>query len=217
MTSLPAGIDRLFAAVLSDSLDACGEMHQAFPHTIRPLDASKIMVGRARTAIYREVLHVPEDHNPYRLEIELVDGLKPGEVAVMACGGSSRIAPWGGLLSTAAKVRGAAGCVTDGFVRDITTIEKLGFPVYHAGIAPLDSRGRGEIVAIDEPVICGGVKVSSGDLVYGDADGVVVVPRALEEKVIAMALGKIKSEDATTEALLAGTSLAEVFARFKVL
>jgi regulator of RNase E activity RraA len=217
MIALPAGIDRLYTAAISDSLDACGETRQAFPHTIRPLDPSLVMAGRARTAIYREVLHVPEGHNPYKLEIELVDGLKPGEVAVMACGGSGRIAPWGGLLSTAAKVRGAAGCVTDGFVRDIKTINALVFPVFHAGIAPLDSRGRGEIVAIDEPVICAGVKVSTGDLILGDADGVVVVPKALEGQVIALALKKIDSEEATSVALLAGASLAEVFERFKVL
>jgi regulator of RNase E activity RraA len=211
------GIDRLYSAVLSDSLDACGERRQAFPPTVRPLDASLVMVGRARTAIYREVAHVPAGHNPYKLEIELVDGLKPREIAVLSCGGSRQIAPWGGLLSTAAKVRGAAGCVTDGFVRDIKTIAALGFPVFHGGIAPLDSRGRGEIVAIDEPVTCAGVKVSSGDLVLGDADGVVVVPKALEEQVIALALKKIESEVATSAALLAGTSLAEVFERFKVL
>jgi regulator of RNase E activity RraA len=217
MTNLPAGVEKLFSAVLSDALDAVGEMHQAFPHTVRPLNPDLVMIGRARTAIYREVVHVPEGHNPYALEIELVDSLKPGEVAVMACGGSSRIAPWGGLLSTAAKVRGAAGCVTDGFVRDIKTIAALGFPVYHAGIAPLDSKGRGEIVAIDQPVRCGGVLVSTGDLVFGDADGVVVVPRRLEAQVIEAALNKVNSEDSTTEALMRGESLAEVFARFKVL
>lgn len=217
MTELPSGIEKLFSAVLSDALDALGEMHQAFPATIRPLDDTVVMIGRARTAIYREVLNVPEGHNPYRLEIELVDSLQAGEIAVMACGGSTQIAPWGGLLSTAAKVRGAAGCVTDGFVRDIRTIRALGFPVYHAGIAPLDSKGRGEIVAIDEPVNCGRVKISSGDLVFGDADGVVVIPRRFEAEVIAMALKKTESEDATTEALQGGTSLAEVFARFKVL
>jgi 4-hydroxy-4-methyl-2-oxoglutarate aldolase len=217
MTKLPAGIERLFSAVISDALDAAGEMHQAFPHTIRPLDPDLVMVGRARTAIYREVVHVPEGHNPYALEIQLVDSLQAGEIAVMACGGSSQIAPWGGLLSTAAKYRGAAGCVTDGFVRDIKTIRSLEFPVYHAGIAPLDSKGRGEIVAIDQPVRCGGVLVSSGDLVFGDADGVVVIPRRLEDEVIGAALKKVDSEDATTDALKSGVSLADVFARFKVL
>jgi regulator of RNase E activity RraA len=217
MTTLPAGVDRLYSAVLSDSLDACGERRQAFPPAVRPLDASLVMVGRARTAIYREVAHVPAGHNPYKLEIDLVDGLKPGEIAVMSCGGSRQIAPWGGLLSTAAKVRGAAGCVTDGFVRDVKAIIALGFPVFHGGIAPLDSRGRGEIVAIDEPVTCAGVKVSPGDLIVGDADGVVVVPKALEEEAIALALKKIESEEATSAALLAGTSLADVFERFKVL
>lgn len=217
MSMLPTGIEKLFSAVLSDALDAAGEMHQAFPPRIRPIDLDSVMIGRARTAIYREVVDVAAGHNPYELEIKLVDSLKPGEVAVMACGGSSQIAPWGGLLSTAAKVRGAAGCVTDGFVRDIKTIRALGFPVFNAGIAPLDSKGRGEIVAIDQTVRCGGVVVSSGDLVFGDADGVIVVPRRLEAQVIETALAKVNSEDSTTRALLDGVSLAEVFERFKVL
>lgn len=217
MSILPTGIEKLFSAVLSDALDAAGEMHQAFPPRIRPLDLDLVMIGRARTAIYREVVDVPAGHNPYELEIALVDSLMPGEVAVMACGGSSQIAPWGGLLSTAAKVRGAAGCVTDGFVRDIKTIRDLDFPVFNAGIAPLDSKGRGEIVAIDQTVRCAGVVVSSGDLVFGDADGVVVVPRHLEARVIETALAKVNSEDSTTKALLEGVSLAEVFERFKVL
>ncbi len=192
MTSLPADIDRLFTAILSDALDSCGEMNQALPAWIRPLDASRTMIGRARTAIYREVVGVPAKHNPYRLEIELLDSLEPGDVAVMACGGSRRIAPWGGLLSTAAQARKAVGCVTDGFVRDTKTIGQLGFPVFHAGIAPLDSKGRGEVVAIDVPVRCADVIVATGDLLFGDADGVVVIPAAIETQVVEIALKRTR-------------------------
>lgn len=217
MTSLPTGVDRLFCAILSDSLDACGEMNQALPAAIRPLDPSRVMIGRARTAQYRETAQVPAGHNPYRFEIALIDDLKPGDVAVMACGGSNRIAPWGGLLSTAATARGAVGCLTDGFVRDTRAILELGFPVFHGGVAPLDSKGRGEVVAIDEPVRIGAVLVATGDLVFGDADGVVVVPARIEKDVIAMALAKLDAEGATVEALRGGAKLADVFQRFGVL
>lgn len=217
MDPLPAGIEKLFTAILSDALDECGERHQALPPTIRPLDVSKVMVGRARTAIYREVVAVPPGHNPYELEIRLIDSLAPGDVAVMACGGSAIIAPWGALLSTAARVRGATGCLTDGYVRDTRAIAEMGFPVFAGGIAPLDSKGRGEVAAIDEPVRCGGVVVARGDLVFGDADGVVIIPRAIEEQVVETALRKLDREDATVAALLDGTSLAEVFERHKVL
>ena len=208
---------RLFTALLSDALDANGETGQALPPAIRPLDEALVMWGRARTAAYREVAHVPDGHNPYALEIELVDDLKPGEVAVMACGGSDRIAPWGGLLSTAARARGAAGCLTDGYVRDIKQIRGLGFPVCHGGIAPLDCRGRGEVAAIDVPVRRGGVRVEPGDLVFGDADGVVVIPRRIEAAVLRTAFAKLAAEDDTAAALARGEKLAEVFRRHGVL
>ena len=164
-----------------------------------------------------ETAHVEPGSNPYALEIKLIDDLKPGEVAVLACGGSQRIAPWGGMLSTAARARGAAGCVTDGFVRDIKVIRRLGLPTFHAGIAPLDSKGRGEIRAIDVPVICAGVRVEPGDLVVGDADGVVVVPKAREAEVLALAFDKINREDSSMVELQNGAYLRDVYARYGVL
>ncbi|MEO5701940.1 MAG: RraA family protein, partial [Casimicrobiaceae bacterium] len=134
---------KLYTAVLSDVLDELGHRVQAMPPCIRPLDDSLVLVGFARTGLYREVYHVEPDENPYELEMALVDDLRPHDVAVFGCGGSTRIAPWGELLTTAARARGAAGCLTDGFVRDVRQIRALGFPVFHGGIAPLDSKGRG--------------------------------------------------------------------------
>lgn len=144
---LPANHEKLFAAVVSDALDVVGIANSVLPPRIRPLDDTLTLIGRARTGMYIETAEVEEGINPYELEIKLVDDLKSNEVAVLACGGSSRIAPWGGLLSTASVGRGAAGCITDGMVRDILTIRKLKLPVYHNGIAPLDSKGRGQIMA----------------------------------------------------------------------
>lgn len=217
LDDLPIPTDQLFSALLSDALDEAGFTGQAMGPGIRPLDEGRVMCGRARTAIYIEVCSVADGHNPYEHEIALVDSLRPGEVAVMACGGSSRIAPWGGLLSTASHSRGAAGCVTDGFVRDIRTIRDLSFPVFHGGIAPLDSRGRGEVQYIDVPVICGGVRIAPGDLVFGDADGVVVIPRAAEAAVFECARRKLAGERDTAAELRAGATLREVFERYGVL
>jgi len=214
---LPEGWNKLYAAVLSDALDAVGVTTQAMPSTIRPLDEDLILCGRARTGIYMETAHVDPDVNPYELEIKLIDDLKPDEVAILACGGSGRIAPWGSLLSTAAVGRKAAGCITDGFVRDIKTIREMKLPVFHAGIAPLDSKGRGQIAAIDVPVICAGVRVCTGDLVFGDADGVVVIPRAVEEQVLTLAFDKIKGEKRTLDDLRAGEKLGDVFAKYGIL
>ncbi|MCX5518349.1 RraA family protein [Kaistia defluvii] len=214
---LPEGWNKLYAAVLSDALDAVGVTTQAMPSRIRPLDDTLVLCGRARTGIYMETAHVDPDVNPYELEIKLIDDLKPDDVAILACGGSGRIAPWGSLLSTAAVGRKAAGCITDGFVRDIKTIRDLKLPVFHAGIAPLDSKGRGQIAAIDVPVICAGVRVCTGDLVFGDADGVVVIPQAVEAEVLRIAFDKIASEDSSMDDLRNGAYLRDVYERHGVL
>ena len=206
----------LFAALLSDSLDQCGFPKQALPSSIRPLDDGLVLVGRARTASFMEVYRVPPG-NPYELEIALIDSLKPGEVPVFACSNPGRIAPWGELLTTAARNRGAVGALMDGCVRDIKAIRASGFPVFHAGIAPLDSKGRGKVMAIDEPIECAGVPVTSGDLIFGDADGIVVVPQSVEAEVLDIAFAKSKAERGTLRDLKRGDSLAEVYARYGVL
>lgn len=208
---------KLFVAVVSDVLDSLGLRQQAMAPFIRPLDDSLVMLGRARTGLYREVYHVEPGANPYELEIALIDDLKPGEVAVLACGRSGRIAPWGELLSTAARARRAAGCVTDGLTRDIRAIRKLRFPVFHGGIGPLDSKGRGQVAAIDVPVEVAGVEVAPGDLVFGDADGVAVIPRRVEGDVLARALDKVKGESRTRAELRRGARLRDVFARHGIL
>lgn len=207
----------LFAALLSDVLDGMGHWRQALPARIRPLDDALLMIGRARTAAFLEVYGHFEGDNPYELEIALVDGLRPGDIAVFACGTSGRVAPWGELLSTAARARGAVGALMDGAVRDVRAIRAMGFPVFHGGIAPLDSKGRARVAAIDVPIECGGVAVSPGDLIVGDADGVVVVPRALEADALRRAAAKLVGERDTLRELQEGQLLAEVFARHGVL
>jgi regulator of RNase E activity RraA len=208
---------KLFASVLSDCLDQAGLMDQALPSRIRPLDEASVMVGRARTAAFMEVYHVAEGVNPYELEIALIDSLKKDEIPVFACSNPVRVAPWGELLSTASKYRGAAGALMDGCVRDIKPIRKMGFPVFHGGIGPLDSKGRGKIMAIDVPIECAGVKVESGDLIFGDADGVVVIPKAHEKRVLDLAFEKISGERNTLADLQRGDKLADVFARYGIL
>jgi len=209
--------DTLFCSVISDCLDQVGVREQALPPRIRPLDENLVMVGRARTALFMDVYAVTPGENPYALEMALIDSLKPGEIPVFACGASGRIAPWGELLSTAAKVRGAAGALMDGGVRDIKAIRAMTFPVFHGGIAPLDSKGRGIVKAIDVPIECAGVAVAPGDLIFGDADGVVVVPKSVEAEVLALAFQKITGERNTLRDLQAGESLASVFAKYGVL
>jgi regulator of RNase E activity RraA len=207
----------LSVSVVSDVLDGLGYRSQAMSPAIRPLDDEVMLLGYARTGLYHDVDDVKDGENPYELEIALIDDLKPGEVAVLGCGKSGRIAPWGELLSTASVARGATGCVTDGLVRDISLIRKMGFPVFCGGIGPLDSKGRGKLVEMDVPIECGGVRVRSGDLMFGDADGVIVIPREVRDETIAKALEKVSAENMTREELARGARLKDIYDKYGVL
>ena len=177
--------DVLYASVLSDVLDDHGYRYQAMRPFVRPLDDATIMFGRARTGLYTVVYDAPEGENPYDVEIALVDDLKPGDISVFGCNGpTERIAPWGELLTTASMARGAVGCVTDGLVRDVRQIRELGYTVFHGGIGPLDSKGRGKMIERDVSIECAGVTVNSGDLVFGDVDGVLVIPEEIAPQII---------------------------------
>ncbi|HEX5326551.1 MAG TPA: RraA family protein [Acetobacteraceae bacterium] len=208
----------LYTPVLSDVLDGFGLMHQALRPFVRPVDDSLVLFGRVRTGRYAAVAAATPGRNPYALEMELIDGLQPGEVPVLACGGPTDvIAPWGELLSTAARARGAAGCLTDGLVRDTARIRAMRFPVFHGGIGPLDTRGRAEMIEKDTTVEIAGVQAAPGDWVMGDVDGVVIIPAGRAEAVFRAALDKIAAEDTTRAELEAGDSLQVVYARHGVL
>jgi regulator of RNase E activity RraA len=132
----------------------------------------RITANNLLSMLYADVYARPgPDENHYALEIGLVDDLNPSEIVVAACGKTGRIAPWGGLLSTAATVRGTASAVMDGFVHDIKHVRDLKLPVYSGGIAPLDSMGRGKAIEVDMPVECAGVLVHPGDIVLKTQTG----------------------------------------------
>ena len=214
----PDQFRELSAAVLSDVMDVLGLMNQAMQPFVRPLDESLVLAGRARTGLYMLAYEVRDGENPYEIEIALVDNLKPGDVPVLACDGpTQRIAPWGELLSTAAQVRGAAGCITDGLVRDVRQIREMRFPVFHGGIGPLDTKGRARMVHRNVPVECAGVKVRDGDIVFGDVDGVVVVPQERAAEVLARANEKVAGEGRTRDELRQGRLLREVFEKYRIL
>ena len=214
----PSQLHALSAAVLSDVMDSLGLTNRAMKPFVRPLDDSQVLVGRARTGLYMPIYALREGENPYEVEIALVDDLRPQDVVVLACNGpTERIAPWGELLSTAAVARGAVGCVTDGLVRDVKQIRAMGFAVFQGGIGPLDTKGRARMVERDTRVECGGVSIASGDIVFGDVDGVVVIPRAHEHEVVLKAIDKVTGENHTRDALRKGEPLATVFKRLGIL
>jgi 4-hydroxy-4-methyl-2-oxoglutarate aldolase len=207
--------EKLYTAVIADSLDELGYHNQAMNEHVRPLFPECRFAGWARTISCADIFHVPE--NTYAKEIEAVDSLLSGEVAVVSTAGSKRNAPWGELLSTAARARGARGAVVDGLVRDVKKIEALGFPVFAAGIKPVDSRGRGIVIDYNVPVDCAGVLVSPGDLVFADYDGVIVIPAEVLPETIRVATDKAMRENHTREELMRGAYLKNVYDKYGVL
>ncbi len=205
----------LYTGVLSDACDAAGQRDRALRPDVRPLDETKVLVGRAKTVVWAPMFHVTA--NPYDKEIAAVDSLRPGEVFVMVVGRSETIVPWGELLSTATVARGGRGAVLDGLVRDSPQIRRMGLPVFCTGRRPYDSCGRGQVVDFDVPIDLDGVAIQPGDLVFGDADGVIIIPQAVEAEVLARAWDKVAGENTTRDELRAGKSLTEVFRTHGVL
>ena len=206
---------QLYAAVISDALDAVGHREQALRHTIRPLHPEAVVVGRAMPVQCVDVYEIPAE--PYQQEIAAVDSLKQDDVFVCSTNQSTRNCIWGELLSTAARARGARGAIIDGFVRDARQILAMGFPVFTTGLSPVDSSGRGDVIAYNVPIECGGVMVNPGDIVFGDADGVVVIPRAVEIDVLEAAFAKVAGENRTRDELRAGATLREVYDKYGIL
>lgn len=207
--------DTLYTAVVSDSLDEIGLRDQAMREYIHPLHACCRFAGWARPIACTDVYDIPNE--PYQKEIEAVDSIQPGEAIVVSTGQSKRNAPWGELLSTAAKARQARGAVIDGLVRDVRKIEELGFPMFAAGIKPVDSLGRGMVTKYNVPVKCGEVLVNPGDLIFADHDGVVVVPASAVENVVKLAADKARRENSSRDELLKGTYLRDVYRKYGVL
>ena len=211
--------DKLYVPVVCDILDSLGYRHQAMHQRLRPLlpDIRNCgFVGRARTLRWMETDYVVEE-DPYGLEIEVIDSIRPGGVLVHSTDHAGTNAPWGELMTTVAMRNGAVGCVCDSQIRDCVRIIEMGFPVYCAGIRPLDSKGRAMVMARDVPVQCGEVLVRPGELVFADYDGIVVVPEAVEGKVLEEALDKAGKESETRKLLQAGKSLREVYDTIGVL
>jgi len=211
--SLIERLDRLYPAVVADVLDRMGYREQAMAPAIRPLFPEARLCGAAMPVLAVPAYSVPET-DPYKLELEAVDRLRAGDVMVVSHIDGSF---WGELLSTAARYRGARGIVVDGYTRDTLSIIEMGFPTFVRGIHIADSLGRLEVAAYDVPIVCGGVRVSPGDLVLADFDGVVVVPGEAAEEAIRRAEEKVSGENLVRKHLQEGMPVSEAFRRFGVI
>jgi regulator of RNase E activity RraA len=207
--------EHLYSSVLADILDEAGYRNQVIRPEVRPLYPGAKVAGRAATMLAVEVSELPPE--PYHLLMELLDGLRAGEVVVGAVQAQVRAALWGELLSTHTRAKGGRGVVLDGLSRDSWGIVEMKFPVFATGLSPADSRGRLEVISIRGTIPVGGVSVADGDLIVADADGCVVVPVAIEDDIIAKAIQKVSGEDKMRDVLRKGASIREVFKEYGIL
>ncbi|MFB6610754.1 RraA family protein [Agromyces sp. NPDC056379] len=204
----------LYTPVVGDILDSIGRTHQFLPPAVRPMLPHMKLAGRAMPALVSDV-YGPQQ-KPFGLLTEALDQLEPGEVYV-----STRIvqpvAMWGEILTASAQRRGAVGAVVDGYHRDTPQVLARDFPVFSWGGYAQDSSVRTVVRDFRVPVDLGGVLVTPGDLIFGDADGVLVIPRSVEDEVIEAAVEKASTENLVGTAIDAGMSATDAFARFGVL
>jgi regulator of RNase E activity RraA len=207
--------DLLYSAVLADVLDGLGCRNSALPAYLRPLRPGWRLFGRAATLSVVPVAVEPQ--RPYALELECIDALRTGDVLVATTHGDRGSALWGELLTTATRAHGAVGVVIDGMTRDAAKILAMDFPVFAAGYCPLDSKGRLDGISHGQPIRVGDCTVYPGDWVFGDIDGVVVVPQALAERALPLALEKVRGENRVRAELAKGRSVRDVFAEYGIL
>lgn len=211
----------LFTAVVGDVLDAAGSTRQFLPPQIKPLDATMMVAGRAMPVLeadcHGETVAASGERQPFGLMFEALDALQPNDVYI--CTGSSpNYALWGELMSTRAIKLGAAGAVLDGFSRDTRGILRLGFPTFSHGTYAQDQRVRGRVIDFGCPIqFVNGVVVEPGDIVFGDVDGVVIIPRKDERDIIQAALDKARGENRVRSAIEAGMSTVEAFRSFGIM
>jgi len=206
---------RLYTAVISDILDSIGLREQSPKTELSSMTGHRLLMGIAKTLRWVDCLD--PDEETYKMMIDAVDSVKPGEVVVSAASGSDRSALWGELLSTATRMRGGRGAIVDGAIRDIDQMRSMDFPCYALHRTPRDSAGRQKVNAYDVPIAVGSVTVSPGDLVMIDTDGMVVVPSSRAGEVIEQALEKVEKENTTRDELRKGRLLREVYNEYGVL
>ena len=184
VNELVKGFSAVATASVADAVDkVCGKRGY-MDHELKPRINDKRIVGPAVT-----VLEGPTDEFvPPTHALDLIDECAPGSVIVIAIGGEANVAVWGGLMTAGAYANGLAGAVLDGGARDLGEIRRdYGFQVIARAVSPGTTLGRFKTLGSNIPVTCGGIEVNPGDIIVGDIDGVVVVPRASAEAVLTMA------------------------------
>ncbi len=212
----------LFTAVIGDIMDKMGYLNQFLPPQIQALRDDMLIVGRAMTVLEADCFEElnsgknPMLQKPFGLMLEALDDLKENEVYI--CTGSSpNYALWGELMSTRAKILGAAGAVVNGYSRDTRGILELNFPTFSYGRYAQDQAPRGKVIDYRCQIEMGGVRINDGDIVVGDLDGVCIVPKLIEREVIEKALDKARGERNVAEAIRGGMSARDSWDKYGIM
>jgi 4-hydroxy-4-methyl-2-oxoglutarate aldolase len=204
----------LYTPVVGDILDQCGRYHQFLPPEIRPLTDAMKIAGRAMPVLQIDVFGSQE--KPFGLMTRALDDLRPGEVYI-ATGGTMQSANWGEIMTATARTRGAVGAVVNGYHRDTPRVLEQNWAVFSRGHWAQDSAPRMKVVDFRCRIEIGAVTVMPGDLVFGDVDGVVIVPRELEAEVVTRALEKARAEKLVRREIEGGLSSTEAFEKYGIL
>lgn len=207
-------IDRLYTPVVGDVLDAMGLVHQFFPPAIRGIALETRLVGRAMPVLIADV-YGPQTP-PFGKLTDALDQLQPGEVYV-AQNGDIPTAAWGEILTATARVRGARGAVINGYHRDTPAVLAQKWPVFSRGSYAQDAGVRKSVIDYRTTIEIEKVRVRPGDLIFGDRDGVLVIPQEVEDEVLERALQKASAENVVRNAIENGMSSAEAFRTYGVL
>lgn len=213
----------LFTAVVGDAMDKIGLQHQFLPPEIKPLRENMVMIGRAMPVLSVDVFFEkvegsanPLMARPFGLMLEALDDLKPNEI-YLNTGSSPRNALWGELMATRATQLGAAGAVVNGYSRDTSGLLAMGFPTFSWGRYAQDSAPRYKVVDFRIPIEIGHARIRPGDILFGDIDGVCVVPREAEAEVFSGAIEKARGEKLVRRAIEDGMSAVDAFARYGIM
>ncbi|TVQ22499.1 MAG: RraA family protein [Spirochaetaceae bacterium] len=204
----------LYTPVVGDILDTLGYEHQFLPQPIGPIQNDMKVVGRAMPVLMMDVYGPQEE--PFGLMTQALDDLKPGEVYI-ASGAYNRSANWGEIMTATARVRGAVGAVVDGYHRDTPQVLSQNFPVFSRGNYAQDSGPRMKVADFRVPIEIGAVRIQPGDLVFGDVDGVLIVPESVLEETIMKALEKARGEKLVRKEIEAGMSSTDAFKKYGIL
>jgi len=204
----------LYTPVVGDILDAMGRVHQFLPQPIQPMRTEMKLIGRAMPVVMIDV-YGPQAE-PFGKLTQALDQLEPGDI-YLASGGAMRCAYWGEILTATARQRGAAGAVINGFHRDTPQVLEQDWPVFSRGRFAQDSGVRTKVIDYRCPIEVGPVTVQPGDLIFGDLDGVVVIPRACEAETIERALEKVRGEKLVRREIEGGMSSTAAFAKYGIL